>query len=103
VVVILNAREPLGLLKLFDVRQAGIEVGPSGAGVEVRKVVAGSPFARAGFRVGDRVTAADGQKFSSPGQFRRAVRRGTMANEDVVFTVRQAGRTLDLAVALTDD
>jgi hypothetical protein len=102
VVVIQNAREPLGL-KLFDVRQAGLEVGPSGAGVEIRKVVAGSPFAQAGFRVGDRVTAAAGTKVTGPEQFRRVVRRGSMANEDVVFTLRRAGHTLDLAVALTDD
>jgi hypothetical protein len=102
VVVIPNAREPLGLLKLFDVRQAGVAVGPAGAGVVVSEVRAGSPFARAGFQVGDRVTAADGKKVSNPEQFRRVVRRGTMAEEDVVFTVQRAGRTLDIPVALTD-
>jgi hypothetical protein len=101
-VVIPNARNALGLLKLFDTRQAGVEVEEARAGVVVKAVLDGKPFAKAGVRAGDRVLAIGGKKLANMEQFRRAVRRGAMANEDVALTLERSGRKLEITVPLTD-
>lgn len=47
---------------------------PRDAGVMVAKIVADSPAAKAGLRVGDIITSVDGQRVDTPGDITRAVR-----------------------------
>jgi predicted aspartyl protease len=78
------------------------EAGP-GTSVRVRRVLAGSPAARAGIKVGDRVTAIDGE--STGGLRTEALRRRLSgpAGSRVRLTVRDGAgreRALDLERAL---
>jgi hypothetical protein len=102
-VIIENARKALGLIKFYDVRQAGIEVAKSAKGMVVKKVLKGKPFAEAGICRGDCILALDGARVSSPQVFRRLVRRNAMANKKVVFTVERADKQkLKVTVGLKD-
>ncbi len=101
-VVLQNAREVPGLLQFYDTRQAGVEVEEKD-GITVKKVMDGKPFAKPGFREGDKVLAINGAKVGSYQEFRRLVRRNAMAGKETVFTIEQPGkRSVELTVALTD-
>jgi S1-C subfamily serine protease len=101
-ILIQNSRHALGLLKQFDTRQEGVEVVAHKGELAVKNVLAGKPFARAGLRVDDRVTAIDGTALTSAEQFRRAVRQAAAANREVVLTAQRGKRTLRLTVGFPD-
>jgi PDZ domain len=102
-VIVEKSRQPLGLLKAFDTSQVGIQVKESDGAVVVENVAAGEPFAKAGFRVGDRITTAEKIRLSNPEQFRRPVRRQAMAAEPLNCKIHRPGvGEVEIRVPLTD-
>jgi hypothetical protein len=102
-IIIEKTDTPLGLLKLYDTRQAGIEVEEKEDGVRVKAVLEGKPFAKAGFKVGDQVLAINGEKLTKREDFRKGVRRAAMANKEAVFKVQRPQNVVEIKVPLTDD
>src|SRR5262249_33255349 len=102
-IVIQKTDNPLGLLKLYNTRQAGIEVEEKENTVRVKTVLDGKPFAKAGFKVGDQVLAVNGEKLTKREEFRKAVRRAAMANKEAVFKVQWLQNVVEIKVPLTDD
>jgi hypothetical protein len=97
-----KTREAYGMVKFYDTKQAGVEAADADGRVVVKKVVDGLPFARAGFLPGDCILAADGKKVGGFDEFRRLLRRNSMANKETVFKVRRGERDLELTVQLAD-
>jgi len=60
----------------------------------VDEVLADTPAARAGFKVGDVITAIDGQEIAGFGELQRIV--GTSPGRDLTFDVNRDGRKLQL-------
>jgi hypothetical protein len=102
-VVIENAREALGLLKLSDTQVAGVAVEESRKGVVVKKVMEGKPFGKAGVREGDYLIGLDGKNLPNTQEFRREVRRLALANKEAVLKVKRGKQTMEMKVALTAD
>ncbi len=97
-----KAQEAFGVIKFYDPKQAGIEVGEAQEGVAVKKVLEGKPFAKAGFKEGDAIIAINGTKVRNAEEFRRLVRRQTACSKEMVFKVGRGERTLELTVVPTD-
>jgi hypothetical protein len=91
-------RHPLGFVRFFESARVGVTVAATKGGVLVATVDKGKPFARAGVRPGDVVTAIGGQRVSSPEGFRSLLRRGLAEWQRVELKVRRSGRALDLTV-----
>ena len=72
---------------------------PEGQGVMVSKVVEDSPAARAGVRVGDVITAVDGEVVESGGSLGRLI-RGRDEGETVALEVYRDGRVERLSPTL---
>ncbi len=72
---------------------------PEGQGVMVAKVVEGSPAALAGVRVGDVVTAVDGEAVRGSGSLGRLI-RGRDEGETVALEVYRDGRVETLSPTL---
>jgi hypothetical protein len=93
---------PLRRLKLFDVATAGIETEPMRTGVVVKKVTAGSPFAKAGIQVGDVLIGFNAKYWKSPDEFRLGLRRKLQEDTVTIQTVR-AKQVLDLVVRFSNE
>jgi hypothetical protein len=102
-VVIENARDVFGLLKLSDERLAGVVAEQARKGVLVKKVLEGKPFGKAGVREGDYLIGLDGKDLPNTQEFRREVRRLALANKEAVLKVKRGKQTMELKVALTAD
>jgi hypothetical protein len=97
-----NEPNPLGIVKFFDLAQVGVEVEESKDGIVVRKVLDGKPFAKAGFKEGDRVLAVNGVSVVHSWELRIFVRRGTASEKGTTFRVQRGEKLLEIAVGLTD-
>jgi hypothetical protein len=101
---VIREHEPnaLGLVNFFDPAKAGIEVGPSKDGVEVKTVGKDTVFDASGLKPGDVLTAISGKPIESPETFRRLLR--TALAEGVPFTIvaRRAEKALELVVKTRD-
>jgi hypothetical protein len=97
-----NEQEQLGLIRFFELTQAGVEVEADKGGVRVKRVEDGKPFARAGLKPGDVVLALGGTAADSPEEFRRLVRRKLAEGADAFLKLRRTGKVLEIAVPLKD-
>jgi hypothetical protein len=81
-------RQPdlLGFVKFFDPTREGVEVEAAKGGVRVKAVDATKAFAKAGLRVGDVITAVDGQASANPEAFRRQL-RSALAREGYTLQI----------------
>jgi hypothetical protein len=107
--VVLNSRvdverEPKvrALVKFFDPTQVGIEAAEGKGGVRVTKVHGGKPFAVAGVKEDDVVTAIDGTAADSPESFRRLLRAKRAKGGDFVLKLRRGDQTKDFTIHLQD-
>lgn len=94
--------KPLGFVKFFDPAGGGVEVVPAEGGVRVKAAAEGKPFARAGLRAGDVVTAVDGTEVRSPDTFRRLLRAKMALMEETMFQVRRGDKVVEIAVPYKD-
>ncbi len=98
--VIVNENDPipLGFVRFFDPAREGVVVEGAKGGVRVKTVDAGKPFAKAGVRVGDVITAVQGEAVDSPDTFRRLLRRALAVDESCTLGVLRSGKGLDVRV-----
>ncbi len=73
---------------------------PTTSGAVVASVVAGGPAAKAGFKVGDVITAVDGQPIPDADAAVTAIRADHKPGDVVHVTVRRGGQTLSITVTL---
>ncbi len=84
----------------IQTRTAGDPQEPqTGTGAEVMQVTAGGPADAAGLRVGDVVTAVDGEQVTTSTDLTAAVRSATPGRH-VTLSVQRAGSTSDVEVVL---
>jgi hypothetical protein len=101
-VAVVNHDQILSLVKFFDPLQLGIEAGETKGGVAVKQLQDGKPFAAAGVREGDLLTAIDGAAVDSPDSFRRLLRARRAAGGEFLLKLRRADATKEVTVRLTD-
>jgi S1-C subfamily serine protease len=95
-----NATMPLGFVRFFDPAREGVVVEAAKGGVRVKAVDAAKPFAKAGLRVGDLLTAVQGAAVDSPETFCRLLRRAWVGDEDCTLAVVRSGKALDVRVPI---
>jgi S1-C subfamily serine protease len=88
---------PLKLFRFFDAAQVGLTFAIIEGAAHVEAVAAGTPFARAGLRRGDRVLAVNGGEFRSQQEFVTLLRRRIPAAE-ALLKVGRADRILEVSV-----
>ena len=93
-----NQAKPLGVVTFFDPSQAGITVETAEGGVRVKALAEGKPFARAGLKAGDVISALDSEAIKDSESFRRLLRRKLAEEKDAVFKVRRGEKTLEVSV-----
>jgi hypothetical protein len=82
-------RGPLHVLRLFELREQGLEVTEDN-GLRVSLLAEGKPFAAAGLKKGDLVLTVDQEKLATPEALRRLLRRKA-AGDHTDVTVERAG------------
>jgi len=93
---------PLGFVRFFDPAREGVIVEAANGGVRVKAVDAKKPFAQAGLRVGDVITAVEGEAVDSPDTFRRLLRRALTVDEGCTLGVLRSGKTLEVRVPIPE-
>jgi hypothetical protein len=101
-VIVEKAGNPLPFLKLFESADVGVEVASADNGVQVKQVRPGSPFAKAGVRAEDRITALGETPVGSAEQFRRLLRGKVAARAEATVTVRRGAKDLQFRLPLSD-
>lgn len=98
------ARRPyLGVQLVEITKELAAHYGAGQAGVLVGRVEADSPAARAGFQVGDVITAVDGKPVDGAFELARAIRDRSEGSEVAVDVVRNGGTlTLRASVELRE-
>jgi hypothetical protein len=91
---------PLGFVKFFDPAREGIAVAPSRYGVRVTAAAPGKPFAAAGLRADDVITALDGSPTRTPAAFRALLRKRVVQGGTASFQIRRDGKASEVRVAL---
>jgi S1-C subfamily serine protease len=91
-----NESVPLGLVKFFEPSSEGLTVEPAKGGVRLKATEAGKPYAKAGLKPGDVITAVNGKPVDSPESFRQAFRRALAEGDKASFRVRRGDKTLEL-------
>jgi hypothetical protein len=94
--------KPLGLITFFDPADVGIKVESAEGGVRVKEAEKGKPFAAAGLRADDLVTALDGEAVKDAESFRRLLRAKLAVEGTTTFTVRRGDKTVEVAVTHKD-
>jgi hypothetical protein len=90
--------KPLGFVKFFDPADVGLRVAAADGGARVTEAARGQRFA-AGLRADDLITAVNGKAVKDAEAFRRLLRtRLAVPDEEMVFTVRRAGKALEVRV-----
>ena len=77
----------------------GVRIESVTGGAKITKIVAGSPAAKAGLKVGDVVTSFDGKTITSADELTAAV-SAAKAGEQVTVTVKRGGSTQHVTVTL---
>ncbi len=77
----------------------GVRIESVAGGAKITKIVAGSPAAKAGLKVGDVVTSFDGKTITSADEL-TAVVSAAKAGDKVTVTVKRGGSTQHVSVTL---
>jgi putative serine protease PepD len=77
----------------------GVRIESVTGGAKITKVVAGSPAAKAGLKVGDVITSFDGKQITSADELTASV-SAAKAGEKVTVTVKRGGSTQHVTVTL---
>ena len=101
--------DPLAFVKFFELADVGLtaeDLPPrdksDAKGVWLAEVRKDSPFA-SGLRTGDVITALEEKETPTTEIFRKLLRRKLSEGEPIItFTVRRAGKTLDVPIAVKD-
>ena len=93
--------KPLGFITFFELSAVGVEVKEADKTVRVTMVADDRPFAAAGVRVGDVITAVNGKKPESAESLRRLL-RDALALGDAAVVVRRGDATATLKVSLLE-
>jgi hypothetical protein len=101
--------DPLAFVKFFELADVGLIAAdapagekPDAEGVRLQDVSKKSPFAT-GLRRDDVVTAIEEKKTPTKETFRRVLRRKRAEGGPIItFTVRRAGKTLEVPIAVKD-
>jgi hypothetical protein len=101
-VILENQSHPLGLVRFFELSQAGVEVAAAPKGVRITRLVPLTAFGRSDLRLGDVVTAVGGEVVSSADSFRRLLRRWDAEEEPIDLHFLRAGKRLCCKVRLED-
>jgi hypothetical protein len=101
VVVIAQEPTPFGFVTFFELKTVGVDVAVTANEVRVRAVAGGKPFAKAGVRAGDVITAVNGKKPDSAESLRRLL-RDVLAVADASVTLRRGDQTETVSVSLPD-
>jgi S1-C subfamily serine protease len=96
-----KAKKPLGYITFFELSTVGVEVKVADKAVTVAAIADGKTFAAAGVRVGDIVTAVNGQKPDSAESLRRLL-RDALALGDATLTLNRGDKTQTVKVALPE-
>lgn len=94
--------KPLGFVQFFDPTDAGITVEKADRGVRVKEAGKGKPFAKAGLRAGDLVTALDGEAVKDAEGFRRLLRAKLAVEGTMTFKVRRGDKAVEIPVPHKD-
>jgi hypothetical protein len=94
--------KPLDFVTFFDAANAGISVESAEGGVRIKTAELGKPFAKAGLRVDDLVSALDGDAVKDAETFRRVLRAKLAVEGTTVFKVRRGKENLQIPVAHKD-
>ncbi len=77
----------------------GVRIESVTGGAKITKIVAGSPAAKAGLKVGDVITSFDGKTITSADELTASV-SAAKAGEKVTVTVKRGGSTQQVTVTL---
>ncbi len=94
-------RKPLGYITFFELSTVGIEAKAAGKAVQITAVADDKPFAAAGVKVGDVVTAVNGKTPDSPESLRRLL-RDALAIGDATVQIRRGDKTATVKVSLPE-
>jgi hypothetical protein len=94
--------KPLGFVTFFDPAKIGISIEKADGGLRVKEAARDKPFARAGLRADDLLTAVNGDTVKDPEVFRRLLRAKLAVEGEMVFKVRRGEQTLELRVPCKD-
>jgi hypothetical protein len=92
---------PFEFVKFFELSTVGVEVKVAYRLVAVSAVAAGKPFAAAGARVGDLITAVNGKRPESAESLRRLL-RDALAVGDATVTLKRGDKRETVKVALPE-
>jgi hypothetical protein len=93
--------KPLGYITFFELSTVGVEVKVADKAVTVAKVAEGQPFAKAGVKAGDVVSAVNGKKPDSAESLRRLL-RDALALGDATVTLQRGDKSETVKVALPE-
>jgi hypothetical protein len=96
-----NAPDPTAPFKFFELSRVGLAVKAADGGVRVEKAEEKKPFAAAGLRKGDVVTAVDGKKAESVAGFRKQI-RFAFVQGDCTLNIRRGAESKELTVRFSD-
>ena len=100
--VVEKETKPLGFVTFFDPADVGIKVDSADGGVRVKEAEKGKPFAAAGLRADDLVTALDGEAVKDAESFRRLLRAKLAVEGTTTFKVRRGDKAVEVAVPHKD-
>ncbi len=91
-------RLPLGFIKFFDAADVGIVVEWADGGARVKSAEKGKPFAAAGVRADDLITAVNGKDVKDAESFRRLLRASLAVDGETVLKVRRDNKVSEVRV-----
>jgi hypothetical protein len=100
--VVEKEAKPLGFITFFEPADIGIKVASAEGGARVKAAEKGKPFAAAGLRADDLVTALDGEAVKDAESFRRLLRARLAVEGTMTFKVRRGERVLEIPVTHKD-
>ena len=100
--VVEKESKPLGFVTFFDPAEAGIRVESAEGGVRVKEAAPGKPFASAGLRAGDVVTALDRAAVKDAEGFRRLLRAKLAVEGTTTFHLRRDQKAVEIPVTHKD-
>ena len=96
-----GVKRPLDFITFFELSTVGVEVEREGRAVQVTSIIDDKPFAEAGVRVGDIITAVNGKKPDSAESLRRLL-RDALAIGDATVQLKRGEKTVTVKVTLPE-